>query len=94
MYGLFGVILALVCTRDMISSFKFLRHAADISMTDDCEFADHLLNYHNWYREQHSASALTWNASIAATAEQWTSLCTFRHSVSTTDPLMTKMGSF
>lgn len=85
MFGLFGVVLAILCARDMNFSFRFTRNAADISMTDDFQFADQLLSYHNWFRNQHSADALTWNASMAATAEQWASNCAFKHSVSNLD---------
>ena len=38
-----------------------------------------ILEYHNSVRAQHSAAALTWDATIAQSAQSWTDQCNFSH---------------
>lgn len=82
MYALFGVFLALICTKNTTFNSTSIQKTADISMTDGSQFTDQVLRYHNWFRDQHSAVALTWNTSMAETAGQWAENCVFKHSVS------------
>lgn len=55
--------------------------ALSTSMKNDDQFKDQVLDYHNFFREQHGAEDLSWNASIAGMAEEWASNCNFKHSV-------------
>ncbi|KAI9840813.1 MAG: hypothetical protein M1837_001286 [Sclerophora amabilis] len=50
------------------------------SYTSVDEFRDAMLSRHNLYRDQHNASALDWNNSLAEFGEQWANRCTWEHS--------------
>lgn len=51
------------------------------SYTSETLFEDTVLNVTNRYRAQHDASALTWNNSLTAYAENWAKKCLWKHSV-------------
>ena len=51
------------------------------SYTSDSAFTAAVVNSTNVYRTQHNASALAWNASLAAYAQNWANGCVFHHSV-------------
>ncbi|KAH8647614.1 CAP domain-containing protein [Tricladium varicosporioides] len=48
--------------------------------TDEAIFKRDMLAGQNWYRDQHGASPLVWNDSIAAYAQNWANACNFKHS--------------
>lgn len=48
--------------------------------TSDSDFQDTILNVTNLYRQQHNASQLTWNESLAEYAKDWSEDCRFEHS--------------
>ena len=48
--------------------------------TDPDLFRTTLLDTTNRYRRQHSAPALAWNTSLAASAQAWSDGCRFTHS--------------
>ncbi|KAJ9305745.1 hypothetical protein DTO217A2_4815 [Paecilomyces variotii] len=50
------------------------------SYTSETLFEDTVLNVTNRYRAQHDASALTWNNSLTAYAENWAKKCLWKHS--------------
>lgn len=54
--------------------------ATSTSYTSDTTFETDILAAHNFYRSEHSASALTWNSTSAKTATSWSSACAFKHS--------------
>jgi hypothetical protein len=54
---------------------------ASTSYTSDTEFKDAMLNVTNRYRKEHHADALTWNETLAATAQDWADKCKWKHSV-------------
>jgi len=47
--------------------------------TSDTTFRNSILDAHNFYRDEHNASALTWNTTSAAYALDWASKCQFQH---------------
>jgi hypothetical protein len=49
--------------------------------TSDSTFQSALLTAHNFFRDEHNASALTWNVTSAKYASDWTQGCSFQHSV-------------
>ncbi|KAI9662195.1 MAG: hypothetical protein M1829_006177 [Trizodia sp. TS-e1964] len=51
---------------------------ASFSSADDFQAA--VLTTHNVYRQQHNASDLAWNATLAAWGNSWASSCVFKHS--------------
>lgn len=51
----------------------------DIVPTAD--FKTEMLNGHNWYRSQHAAKALTWDAQAAKIAQAKTDKCVYGHDV-------------
>jgi uncharacterized protein YkwD len=57
-----------------------LRDTSSTQYTDDKAFQDTVLNITNSYRQQHNASALTWNDTLADTAKEWAEKCGFEHS--------------
>ncbi|KAF3041223.1 hypothetical protein E8E11_000913 [Didymella keratinophila] len=48
--------------------------------TSDSDFQTTILNVTNLYRQQHNASQLTWNESLAEFAKDWSEDCKFKHS--------------
>ena len=46
----------------------------------DSDFQETILNVTNLYRQQHNASQLTWNESLAEYAKDWSEDCKFEHS--------------
>ncbi|KAL9608597.1 MAG: hypothetical protein Q9167_006587 [Letrouitia subvulpina] len=50
------------------------------SYTDDKDFRDAVLNSTNFYRNQHNASTLGWNSSLASFASNVANKCIFKHS--------------
>lgn len=48
--------------------------------TNDDLFKSTALNITNSYRQQHNATALTWNDTLADTAKDWAKKCGFEHS--------------
>ena len=40
-----------------------------------------MLSAHNFYRTEHNASALAWNATSATYAQNWANGCEFHHTV-------------
>ncbi|TVY36728.1 Cell wall protein, partial [Lachnellula occidentalis] len=50
------------------------------SYTSDGAFEKDMLDAHNFYREEHNASALSWNESSAGVAGMWAEGCRFVHS--------------
>lgn len=46
----------------------------------EAEIAPTLLAVHNGFREAHGVLPMTWNSSLAESAELWSSLCLFEHS--------------
>ncbi|TVY86734.1 Repressed by EFG1 protein, partial [Lachnellula willkommii] len=54
--------------------------ATSTSFTSDDTFEKDMLDAHNFYRGEHNASALSWNASSASVGEKWSSACNFVHS--------------
>lgn len=77
LYGIFGAALALVFARDIASSSS---KSSQNSFTDNTSFQAQSLRYHNYFRAQHNVSPLTWNSTLAASAETWAKECAFRHS--------------
>lgn len=53
---------------------------ASAEYTSDSDFQNTILNVTNLYRQQHNASQLTWNESLAEYAEDWSKDCKFEHS--------------
>lgn len=53
---------------------------ASAEYTSDSDFKETILNVTNLYREQHKASQLTWNESLAEYAKDWSEDCKFEHS--------------
>lgn len=52
------------------------------SYVDDAVFKGTILNVSNTVRQNYNASALVWNATLAAYAQAWSQGCRFQHSVS------------
>lgn len=50
--------------------------------TSDSDFQSALLTAHNFFRDEHNASALTWNDTSASYGANWANGCAFHHSVS------------
>jgi len=50
------------------------------SYSSDTDFEHDMLTAHNFYRGEHNASALTWNATSATYATSWAGNCEFKHS--------------
>lgn len=48
--------------------------------TSDSTFQAAILDVTNLYRRQHNASQLSWNASLAEYAKDWSEDCKFKHS--------------
>jgi hypothetical protein len=51
------------------------------SYTSDSSFQNDMLSATNFYRSEHGVAALTWNATSAKYALNWSSNCNFEHSV-------------
>ncbi len=54
--------------------------AVSTEYTDDPTFQRVVLDVSNQYRRQHNASLLSWNESLAETAQDWSDRCEFKHS--------------
>ena len=52
------------------------------SYVDDQKFQSAVLNSTNFYRDEHNATALKWNDSLADYASSYAGNCKFQHSVS------------
>ena len=50
--------------------------------TSDSDFQSALLKAHNFFRDEHNATALTWNDTSASYAANYAKGCAFKHSVS------------
>jgi len=50
------------------------------SYTSDSAFQSDMLSATNFYRNEHGVAALTWNATSAKYAANWSSKCNFEHS--------------
>jgi uncharacterized protein YkwD len=50
--------------------------------TSDSDFQNALITAHNFFRDEHNASALTWNDTSAKYAANYAKACAFKHSVS------------
>lgn len=61
------------------STSTLLPSSTSLSYTTPSLFISTLLDTHNTYRQQHNASALTWNTSLATTSAQHASPCIFTH---------------
>ncbi|KAJ4380354.1 hypothetical protein N0V86_004665 [Didymella sp. IMI 355093] len=48
--------------------------------TSDSTFQRAMLDVTNLYRRQHNASQLSWNDTLASTAQDWSKACKFSHS--------------
>lgn len=59
---------------------------ASSSYTSDNNFRSSILNSTNFYRNQHNATALTWNNSLATYATTYANKCLWTHSVSSSSP--------
>ncbi|KZF26843.1 PR-1-like protein [Xylona heveae TC161] len=46
----------------------------------DSDFKNTMLDSQNSYRSEHSASALSWNNTLAQTAQKWANKCLWKHS--------------
>jgi uncharacterized protein YkwD len=51
------------------------------SYTSDQDFQNDMLAATNFYRSEHGVAAVTWNATSAKYAVDWSSKCNFAHSV-------------
>ena len=49
--------------------------------TSDADFQSAILNSTNFFRTEHNATAVTWNASLANYASNYVNNCQFQHSV-------------
>ena len=49
--------------------------------TSDSDFKNALVAAHNFFRDEHNASALAWNDTSATYAAKWAAPCAFKHSV-------------
>jgi uncharacterized protein YkwD len=49
--------------------------------TDDAAFQSTMLDAHNFFRDEHNASALAWNDTSRTYATGWAGKCVFQHSV-------------
>lgn len=54
--------------------------ATSSQYTSDSEFQSSLLTAHNFFRDEHNASALAWNDTSAKYAVDWAQGCEFKHS--------------
>jgi uncharacterized protein YkwD len=54
--------------------------SASAEYTSDSTFQRAMLDVTNLYRRQHNASQLSWNDSLASTAQDWSQACKFSHS--------------
>ncbi|RDW64198.1 hypothetical protein BP5796_10700 [Coleophoma crateriformis] len=54
--------------------------ATSTQYTSDSDFQSSVLDAHNFYRKQHNASNLAWNATSATAAQSWGAKCDFVHS--------------
>ena len=54
---------------------------ASTSYTDDAAFQNDMLNAHNFYRTEQGVKNVTWNATSAKTAANYSLACIFEHSV-------------
>lgn len=62
-------------------TYSVLEARADSpTMTNDAYFRQYILAGHNFFRGQHGAPALTWNADRAVIAQDWANNCVFKHS--------------
>ena len=52
------------------------------SYTDGKIFQKAVIDMHNLYRNEHNASALSWNDTLAEFGTNWVGACEFEHSVS------------
>jgi uncharacterized protein YkwD len=52
----------------------------------DSDFQSALIAAHNFFRDEHNASALSWNDTSAKYAANWAKPCIFKHSVRYTLP--------
>jgi uncharacterized protein YkwD len=54
--------------------------SVSVEYTSDSNFQKTMINVTNLYRQQHNASQLTWNESLAEYAKDWSEDCKFKHS--------------
>jgi uncharacterized protein YkwD len=54
---------------------------SDLSFADNSTFETQILQYQNWYRQQHNVSLLTWNDNLATSSLNWAEQCIWAHSV-------------
>ena len=57
----------------------------DPSYTSNSDFQNAILNSTNFYRDEHNASAVTWNDSLASFGASYANGCKFVHSVRISD---------
>ncbi|KAL2071490.1 hypothetical protein VTL71DRAFT_12725 [Oculimacula yallundae] len=56
------------------------REPIDPSFADSAQFQKEVIDDHNWYRSQHSASLLKWNDDLAKSSNDWVNKCKWGHS--------------
>ena len=54
---------------------------SDPSFTDNTTFQTQILEYQNWFRQQHNVSFLAWNDNLATSSFNWAQQCIWAHSV-------------
>ncbi|KAI9754216.1 MAG: hypothetical protein M4579_004813 [Chaenotheca gracillima] len=68
----------------IVAATKTITVAAPVSTsssyTAPSEFEKTMLSVHNMYRDQHNASALSWNTSLADFGNHWAEGCVWKHS--------------
>jgi len=63
-----------------LSGIVFADSAADETYTDDSTFQDDIVSFTNTIRDQHNATALKWNTTLADYAATVVESCVFKHS--------------
>jgi uncharacterized protein YkwD len=61
--------------------------ATSSQYTSDSDFQSALLTAHNFFRDEHNATALTWNDTSANYGANYAKACAFQHSVSSWEVL-------